>query len=306
MINDEIIQSLRDGDIVEKFTDREYLLLEYAIEKFSQNRYALTIANAYAEAKVLFKLNAVQKIRSSNFFTPKMDYFESISSSTFVHTCSRFYDYLDGNIIAYEQSNPSDFERKDLQSVSVSYDDFIIKYGKLHKRKYFVETKVKTKTDNIGETFLTDNENVYRALTNPNKAKQNGIIPYIVTREHILKSSIVKLEDGNYQLEFDLDADSTIYFQAEMKTTGRLNDYPKFESTHLVFILDKKLELVKGYFVDQFSASLGLLSGNLKLNNEVIYLHSSTSEFRYKDKKVYVTVPGEHEAHFKAYDLLDN
>lgn len=299
--SDEIAQSiensLKEGTLLEDYGDSSsYLVLRHALNKQAKSPYSLTIGKSKAVADLL---GYTQNITSATYITPKASFNQNISTSAIVKTAFRFYDDESGYIKAYEGKTESDWTKGSTPD-QLSYDQYIQKYGKLFKGSYYCTDG----GDDIEDKYYSDDEDSFLALDDESKREINSIVIYDLRAENISGNRLVETEDG-YQVTISLTGDkATYYYQAQMQSTGNLEDKPVFEESVLTFNLSKDLYLVSSHFEDRYSAKLSIISTGMTQTMDQYYFHSETSTFKSGAESVEVEIPDISDTDFSGYNLF--
>lgn len=266
-------------------------MLDKAYERLTSFPYVVFYTSQDAVANVI-GMKTTQKIRAVSLFTPNGNMTDSSSHSLFLNTKDRFYDNLDGCIVAYQAVGKEGIE--DAKQVQYNYQKFIHAFGKLPKKAYFVSNTYFSKESILHDNYLSENEN--EAL----KKKENGThrifgyLPYEIHEESVLSADIRNEEDMTV-LDFELDIHAALdYYLVQMLSTGALYDYPKFTSSHVRFYL-KDENLIKVEADDIYTAKTGFLSANLTMHSFYVFLYSKSDTFSYQGKEERAIIPSEKE-----------
>lgn len=277
-------------------------VINKALDNFSKTNYALKFGKQVAKLNVI-GFDVQQNIQSYDFYTPNGNYSQSWSTSPFLSTKDRFYDDKSGNIIVYQVNGNKMMQ--DVEPVTLDYDSFILKYGKLPIRKYLVENRFLSKDYLVHDHFLSfDNKDIQNK--NDNSRIVFGSIIYDLREEVIEKSDIVTLDDGFYKVSFDLDVRYALdYYATQMLNTGSLYEYPKFKASHIEFIVDKNFNIVSCNCHDEFNSKTGFISAKVSMDSSLVFLTSDSSEFIYNGKKVKLEIPKANSP-FNGSELFEN
>lgn len=294
VLSDETVQKeLKDGTLLTNYADKAYQILNYSFYKQASYPYSLTLTTGKTHALI-----ADQMIQSATLVTPECEYYENISSG-FTSTAYRFYDYNDGSnsLQSMMCSKTTDWETKTPESLS--YDDYIQKFGKLYKGKYYVTYDTVDTTKAVPDIYLSKDEADYKAAVKAGKSAGSvtGVSIYNMNSKTVTGSSIEKIDTG-YKVTVGLDVKkgACSYFKAQMKTTGGVD--VKFVSSSITYELDEELNLVHGTTTDQYS-TIGV-TADQKL--DIYYYHNNVESVF---GNMMLTVPEKTSSQtFKGYDLL--
>ncbi len=291
-----VSDSLASDTLVEDYQKDPTPVLHYSLDKQASYPYSLTMMDGVAKSTTLsFKVD--QKIRSANLYTPEENFNQNISSSSLVSTADRFYDKKDGYVLAYNAKKSAEW--KDMNPTrKYTYDEYIQKYGKLIKPRYFCRDS-HNEDDVIPETYQSD------VAGTEGCHEVNAISMYRYSDGAILESELKKTEDG-YQLALILDPEkATVYSKVQTKMTGGLSAYPQFSSSEITFRFDEKLNLISADSKDTYQAKIALITSKIDMEAHFTYLHSEDGIFRKGKLEKQVKIPTMKEEIFEGYELID-
>jgi hypothetical protein len=295
--SEETVQKeLKNNTLLDDYKDKAYCLLNYAFNKQAGYTNTLTITRGNVQASI-----ANQAVQSCTLSTPDGVYNQNISSG-FVSTANRFYDNGDGKIQAYVCSKTSDWPNKTADVET--YDQYIQKYGKLFRGKYYCVTQTDTSkiTDDnpVSDIFLTNDAIEYAKSEDKTRHIVNGVSIYYIASSTVTTSSIVKNDNG-YRIQATLNpakgADS--YYLVQMKTTGGVN--VSFKSTTLDYQLDEDLDLVSCRAEDTYTA-VGAAATQILCS---YYFHSDTTTFNSVSVSIPATSDTSDFAGFQLFPATD-
>ncbi len=291
----DIEKCIEEGSVLDNYGGgKGYALLKHALNKQAHADYSLTIGTATVSVlSGLYK----QTVKSATFNTPDTAYNENISSSVFVKTANKFYDYGDGNITAYLASTASEWT-EDLEPSSYDYDSFIQEHGKIHRGRYFCTDCEET----INDKFMSFEQEDFINSSDSSKHEVNSVIIYILDSEYISGVSTASNDEtGGYTVTLTLASEAMSYYAVQMKNTGGLDDLPSFSPSTIQFELSTDLYPVSSVFNDSYTMSMSILS-NVSATQVMYqyYYHGNTNVF----DGVTVTVPELTETEFSGYELL--
>lgn len=293
-----IENSLKNDTLVDDYSSDLNAVINYAVHKQASYTYSLSMMTAVCKSKTV-GISVDQNIQSANLYTPDVNFNQNISSSSFVKTADRFYDYNKGTIDGYCTKKSSDWKNMTEPTV-YTYDNYIQNYGKLIKSEYYC-VKSTDEELTLPEKYDTDKKDE----ANENSYVVNAICMYRFASSTI-KNGTLKKDGSNYTLYLNLEPDkATAYSKVQMKNTGGLADYPEFESCEMTFSLDSELNLISASETAKYHAKVSVLSTDIEMSSEYVYLHSEDENFTRNGKTVKVTVPTMSEESFKGYELLD-
>lgn len=291
-----VSDSLEKDTLLEDYQNEPVSIISYALEKQASYPYSLSMMDGVAKSTT-FGIKVNQIIRSANLYTPEENFNQNISTSSLVSTADRFYDKKDGYVLAYNAKKSSEWKDMDL-SEKYSYDDYIQKYGKLIKSRYFCKNSDK-EGDVIPETYQSDTEKIDECH------EVNAISMYRYSKDTILSHELKKTESG-YELFMKLDPNkATVYSKVQMKMTGGLSDYPNFSSSQITYHLDRELNLISADSKDSYEAKMTLILTDIQMESHFTYLHSEDGIFRKGNVEKRVNVPAMEEEIFEGYELID-
>lgn len=291
---DEQMKKVLDaGTLLTSYENTAYQVLNYSFFKQASYKYSLSITTGKTHALI-----ADQVIKSAALTTPECDYYENISSG-FTSTAYRFFDYKDSSntLKSLMCSKESDWGNKTPDDMT--YDDYIQKFGKLYKGKYYVTYDTDDSSKSVPDVYLTDNETDYKAAVKVGKSANpvTGISIYNMNSKTVTSSTIEKI-DGGYRINvtFDVSKGACSYFKAQMKTTGGVT--VSFVSSTIIYEIDEELNLIHGKTIDSYK-TMGVTADQL-LN---IYYYHNDVESVY-DKQMILVPKTNSTDTFKGYDLL--
>lgn len=289
-------QSLLEGSLLQDYQNKAYEVLDYSLDDFSKSRYAFKFGKQVASLNII-GFNVRQDIQSYDYYTPKRNYSQSWSTSSFLTTKQRTYDDLGGNIVTY-QANGSKL-MSEAQPKKMSYDEYILRYGKLPQRKYQVVNKFLNKESRIHEAYLfPDMEN------STNQRDIYGSLIYDI-KEDTLKSQSLEKNDKGYLLSFDLDVRYALdHYALQMMNTGSLYELPKFTLSKIHVLLDENLHLKEVRCHDEFSGKTGFVSAKISMESMLLYFTSESQRFEYEGKSQVLEIP-EPNSPFNADELFE-
>lgn len=288
--DDTMQKELTDNTLLTNYADKAYQVLSYAFYKQASHRYSLSVTSGKTHALI-----ADQNIKSACLSTPECDYFENISSG-FTSTAYRFYDYKDGTNTMKSMmcSKESDWSNKTPDSMT--YDDYIQKFGRLFKGKYYVTYDT---SKDVPDTYLTDKEDEYKAAVKAGTSASvtTGISIYNMNSKTVTSSTLEKIDTGyRVSVTFNVSKGACSYFKAQMKTTGGVD--VSFVSSNIIYELDENLDLVHGKTVDSYK-TIGVTADQML---DIYYYHNDI-ESVFNNKML--TVPAtDSTTTFGAYDLI--
>jgi hypothetical protein len=262
------------GTITTTYQKKAYALINYSLQLQASSPYSLIIGRGATVAA-----GVTQNIQSCTISTPEETFNQNISQSSMVQTADRYYDSHDKKVAAYNCKTASDWGNKPTAK-DLSYDDYIQLHGKLLQGQYYATTGETTKDKPVSDVFLTTDEKEYEASKDKTKHLVNAVLIYDVGPKTVLSSTIAK-NDSGYLLTAELDpttADGKS--SVNMKTTGGLNGYPTFSSSHIEIQVDSEFQMVSSYFEDAYKvAKVGLvLDASQKFDQ--YYFHSDSLNFQ--------------------------
>ncbi len=289
-----------DESLLKEYRNKPVDILNYSLNKFAKCNYALKFGKQDAKLNII-GFDVHQNIQSYDYYSPKMNYSQSWSSSPFITTKDRFYDDKTGKIIVYQVNG--DKMLKDCNPVILDYDSFILKYGKIPNRKYLVENKFISKENLIHDHFLSFDEEEIKNRKNNSRIIYGSII-YDIKEENLIDGLFENTEEG-YHLHFNLDVRFALdYYSTQMLNTGSLYDYPKFSVSIVDFYLDENFNIIKSKCHDEFTSKTGFISAKVSMDSDFIFLTSKTNEFIYNDRVVKLEVP-DNNTPFNGDELFD-
>lgn len=281
-----------DSFVSENSESKEKILFR-CYDNFSSMPYALSLQQTIITSKTL-GIKVEQKVDAFNYYTDTVDVSQSMTSSRYIKVFSRFYD--DKKRIKYYLANDKEeINNKIAKPIFLSYDEYIKKFGKLYKRKYFVKKESQLVNENSNEVFTEDEEN---------SSLRYGISIYEINDFSYKKADIVK-KGKNYLLSFVLDPlASHVFFSKQIKNTGHLTDNPVFFSSSISFLIDRDFNLINSVSSDRYKAKFGLLSLDITMVTKTSFFTSFDNTFTSGRKKIQIKIPKEDDVYFDGYRLL--
>lgn len=291
--DEQMNKVLTDGTLLTSYSDKAYQVLNYSFFKQASYKYSLSITTGKTHALI-----ADQVIKSAALTTPECDYYENLSSG-FTSTAYRFYDYKDSSnkLKSMMCSKESDWGNKTPDDMT--YDDYIQKFGKLYKGKYYVTYDTDDSSKSVPDVYFTDSETDYKAAVKAGKSVNpvTGISIYNMNSKTVTASSIEKIDTGyRINVTFDVSKGACSYFKAQMKTTGGVT--VSFVSSSIIYEIDNELNLVHGKTVDSYK-TMGVTADQLL---DIYYYHNDVESI-YDGNMILVPDTNSTDT-FKGYDLL--
>ena len=287
----DIENCVKEGTVLDNYGGgKGYALLKHALNKQAKSAYSLTVGTATVKASI-----ANQEVESATINTPEVTYNQNISSSSFVKTANKFYDYGNDNVTAYLGSTASDWETA--EATNYTYDEFIQSHGKLHRGNYYCTDC----EEQIPDSFLTLDREEFINSTESTKHEINAVIIYDLSTQYITGVSTLANETtGGYTVTLELASGAMDYYAVQMEETGGLNGLPTFDPSTIRFELSSDLYPVSSVFNDSYQMKYSIfpLTGTQTMYQW--YYHSDTNVF----DGVEVTVPDPKDTEFNGYRLL--
>jgi len=272
-------------------------------EKQSSYPYEVDFMTADAENEIV-AFRATQKIQATNYYSPKVEAAQSVSSSAFFHTACRYFDRMDGRIEAYEAAKTEEF--RSTSPRFYSYDAFLQKNGKLFSRTYYVLKEIPVRQELVRESFLTRDRAVYDATQDPRKRVVHSLLMYQVNDALILRSSVNRNPDGTYLLFLDLDARfCNDYYATQMAHQGVLFDAPKFSLSQVTLTLQEDFTPVSLVQKDAYTAKTGLFNVQIEMTTRKEFHFSEDGVFLLDGKRKNVLLPGKEDLDFVFADVKE-
>ncbi len=287
----DIENCIKEGTVLDNYGGgKGYALLKHALNKQAKSPYSLTVGKATVKASI-----ANQEVESATFNTPEVTYNQNISSSTFVHTANKFYDYGNDNVTAYLGSTASEW--KTAEATNYTYDEFIQSHGKLQRGNYYCTDS----EEQIPDSFLTLDREEFINSTEKTKHEINAVIIYDLSTEYITGvSTSANEETGGYVVTLELASEAMDYYAVQMEETGGLNGLPTFDPSTIRFELSPDLYPVSSIFNDSYQMKYGFIPLTGSQTMYQWYYHSDTNVF----DGVEVDIPDPTDTEFDGYELL--
>lgn len=265
----DILKLTGDESIAKK---QAVIAANTAFYKISQPKYFLTYEKQVVTAKVGITTN--QNIEAMTYASPDVTFNQNISSSSFVQTADRFYDYNDGNVASYRGKVPSDWQN--LENVSYTYDELLAERGKLLKRMYYLDVDL----DSESRKYKTDDYS--QAGENP--YQEQAVIGYDIS-ENTVTNGYIETSGSNYVVTLTMDYTTPTGYKSmglQMQMTGGLQGLPNFSTITIQLTIDANMNLIKTYSTAAYTA---LTSGiNAQCSSEsTVYYFTQDTPFEDKD-----------------------
>lgn len=289
----KIKAAIENNNVETTYKKTPYKLINYSLDLEANSPYSLVVGKGAATA-----MGVTQNIESATYRTPTEIFNQNVSSSSMVQTANRYYDKKDGQVTSYECKNKSDWPTA--TSSSVTYDDYITKFGKLLSGIYYC-TKDESRSP-ITDKFLTLDTTVfedYKKTTDSTAFQVNSILIYTLSSSTLKSNSIEKTNYG-YKITLALNKKGESYYAVQMQSTGGLKSTPPFSYNQLTFNLDENLYLISSEFKDTYVADIGLMSVTTEQTLTQYYYRGETSNLGGVD----VTIPNISETEFNGLSLF--
>lgn len=275
-------------EIIAQYKSSPYALLSLVLEKEASFPYSLVLSSGVCVSKVItFKAN--QLIKAVNYYEPELEVSQSYSESSFLRSASRYYDSMEGEILCFETEKKEQFAT--LSPKSLTYDQYLGRYGKLFSRKYYSIRGVTEKGDIVKDTFLSRDGKDYKKASSMRKQVVYGTLIYDIN-EAIILSSKLKEEGDGFSLFLSLDPRyADVYYALQMMSQGSLYDYPKFQKSELTARISKDLVLESLLQHDVYSAKTGFITADIDMTMEKRFYHSDRNSFLIDGARKKVIVP---------------
>lgn len=260
---------LSDKELADDPTSQAIAAANTSLYKLAKAKYFLTYEKQAVIATVGIK--TTQDIEAVTYASPEVTFNQNISSSSFVHTADRFYDY--GNSIdSYRESTPDKW--KNSESKSYTYDQFIQSRGKLLKRLYFLNVD----SSSEHREYLTDDESQVTSTT----YQEQAVIGYDIGPKSIT-SATIQNSGSNYLITIEMDYTTPTGFREmglQMQMTGGLSGLPNFSSVEIQMTIDKNLNMIKNHSTASYNALIGGINAQCSSESTVYYF---TQDEPFKD-----------------------
>lgn len=273
---------LSDKELADDPTSQAIAAANTSLYKLAKAKYFLTYEKQAVIATVGIK--TTQDIEAVTYASPEVTFNQNISSSSFVHTADRFYDY--GNSIdSYRESTPDKW--KNSESKSYTYDQFIQSRGKLLKRLYFLNVD----SSSEHREYLTDDESQVTSTT----YQEQAVIGYDIGPKSIT-SATIQNSGSNYLITIEMDYTTPTGFREmglQMQMTGGLSGLPNFSSVEIQMTIDKNLNMIKNHSTASYNALIGGINAQCSSESTVYYF---TQDEPFKDSSgTELKEPAPHE-----------
>lgn len=267
-------------------------VLYYAYNKFLENSYYIVLQKILMTTKTL-GVKAKQQVDAFTYSTPSVLVSSSFTSSRYINEFSRFYDDFT-EIKAFNSSNLDDIKKGIVEFKTLTYDEYLSKFGKLFKGKYNVK-KSSNVINNLSDTYSYQEED---------SNSRYGIIIYEINDYSYKKAEIIK-KGKNYLLTFNLDPlVSHRFYSKQITSTGHLTADPIFTLSTISFLLDSKLNLISANCKDNYKAKFGLLNLDIDSDTTYYFFTSNSKKFKVNKKEISVDIPKENETNFLGFKLI--
>lgn len=237
-----------------------------AFYKISQPKYFLTYEKQVVTAKVGITTN--QNIEAITYASPDVTFNQNISSSSFVQTADRFYDYNDGTVSSYRGKVPSDWESQ--ENVGYTYDELLTERGKLLKRMYYLDVDF----DSESRTYKTDDYS--EAGDNP--YQEQAVVGYDIS-ENTVTNGYIETSGSNYVVTLTMDYTTPTGYKSmglQMQMTGGLQGLPNFSTILIQLTMDANLNLIKTYSTAVYTALTSGINAQCSSESTVYYFTQDT------------------------------
>lgn len=251
--------------------------IENELNLLAKQENLLVLSSNYSSASV-FGIKTTQKTNGCTLFTPKGSFAEVASSSQFLKHAFRVYDDYNGNVKVYDGKEIDTLWKE--KPKTYDYDDFILHYGKLNQKEYFVHPQRLRPKDIIREVYASKEDET-------TKKRQNIIIQEI----HANSISAVKMVDDKHIFIKLKPSISHQYYSIQIKNNGNFDSYPDISECSVEFLLDENNHINKMLSHEIYQARFGLMTIAIDSNTTTSFIKKIDDVYIINNKEKHVSIP---------------